>query len=988
MQELFIAIRESCAAGVWSRGVELARAGGVQGEQATDEQIQCRVTSRTEPVSRSVTLDLEGTDWFCDCPGRDDVCVHVAAAAIAVRQARKAGTSLPVSTVRAATVGYRFARADAGLLLERVLVQGEEESPLRSTLSAITSGRLKGPQVSASAADLEVDMALGTRREGWFPREVLGPIFDKLDDAADVRLDGAPIRLSRERAGVRARVEDQGRGLRLSIVQDPAIEELFANGVARCGETLRIVPEPPLTGREINELRGGIHFGPERIHELVSELLPSLRRRIPVDVTTRRLPEVVRMAPRLLVETAQEGDSLSVLASIVYGDPVRARVAGERLVAVAPRGRSDDPALDRSIASEPLPLRDPDAEARLVHRLQRSLGLDPGKRAIFRGEEAVDFAEGLRSFDAEVDGPGAAAFSLAPPLEVALDLGGGGFGISFHVEGDAGRGADAGAVIQAWSRGDRFVPLLGGGLSPLPADWMERFGQNVADLLAARDERGELPACALPDLARLCEGLDQPPPPGFARLRPLLEDFDGLPEPALPADLAATLRAYQHQGVAWLSFLRGAGLGALLADDMGLGKTLQAACLLERREEGGAGSLVVAPTSVLHNWKRELERFRPSLRVAVYHGSHRRLDPDVDVVLTTYAILRLDADALAAVRWRIAILDEAQAIKNPDSQLAAAAFRLAADFRVCLSGTPVENRLEELWSLFHFLNRGLLGGRKDFQERYAKPIGEARAGAAERLRGRIKPFVLRRLKREVAPELPPRTELVLHCTLSPDERKIYDAVRAAAQTEVVERLSAGGNVLAALEALLRLRQAACHPGLVPGQHADGSSKVSLLLEQLGEAVEEGHKALVFSQWTSLLDRVEPHLEAAGIPFLRLDGSTADRGAVVSAFQADDGPPVMLLSLKAGGTGLNLTAADHVFLLDPWWNPAAEDQAADRAHRIGQDRPVFVHRLVAEDTVEERILLLQERKRMLAEAAMGDGGGGASITRAELLELLA
>jgi SNF2 family DNA or RNA helicase len=410
---------------------------------------------------------------------------------------------------------------------------------------------------------------------------------------------------------------------------------------------------------------------------------------------------------------------------------------------------------------------------------------------------------------------------------------------------------------------------------------------------------------------------------------------------------------------------------------MGLGKTLQTICVLR------SGSLVVAPTSVLHNWAGELRRFRPGLRVAVYHGAGRTLDADADVVLTTYAILRLDADALSSRTWEVVVLDEAQAIKNPESQVAQAAFRLRGDFRVCLSGTPVENRLDELWSQFHFLNRGLLGGRSDFRDRYAQPLAEGRAGVAERLRQRIRPFVLRRLKRDVAKELPPRTDLVLRFPLEQGERRVYDAILAATREEVVERLGGGGNVMEALEALLRLRQAACHVGLIPGQEAERSSKVDLLLERLGQAVEDGHKALVFSQWTGLLDKVEPHLEEAGVEFLRLDGSTRDRGAVVEAFQGEGGPPVLLASLKAGGTGLNLTAADHVFLLDPWWNPAAEDQAADRAHRIGQERPVFVHRLVAEETVEERILELQQRKRSLADAALGDAEAAASLTREDL-----
>jgi SNF2 family DNA or RNA helicase len=485
----------------------------------------------------------------------------------------------------------------------------------------------------------------------------------------------------------------------------------------------------------------------------------------------------------------------------------------------------------------------------------------------------------------------------------------------------------------------------------------------------------------LPDLARLCDELDQPPPLALEGLRPLLDADGQLAEATLPEDLTASLRSYQRRGINWLCALREAGLGALLADDMGLGKTLQALCAVRGR------TLVVAPTSVLHNWKQEIERFRPGLSFAIYHGPGRELDPGVDVTLTTYAIMRLDGETLCAEHWDTVVLDEAQTIKNPESQVARVAHRLQARFPIALTGTPVENRLDELWSQLHFTNRGLLGGRRDFGERYARPIGDGDATATDRLRARIKPFVLRRLKREVAPELPPRTDVVLQVELEETERQLYQAIRAATRDDVVRRLQAGGSVLVALEALLRLRQAACHPSLVPGQQAATSSKLDLLLEMLEEVVAEEHKALVFSQWTSFLDLVEPRLATAGIEFGRLDGSTRDRGGVVSSFQDAAGPPILLISLTAGGVGLNLTAADHVFILDPWWNPAVEDQAADRSHRIGQDRPVMVYRLVAGNTLEQRILELQEKKRALSEAALGGPPRVGGITREDLLALL-
>jgi superfamily II DNA or RNA helicase len=738
-----------------------------------------------------------------------------------------------------------------------------------------------------------------------------------------------------------------------------------------CGDTLRPVAEVRLTGREQHELPRGRYYAVDEVAELVTEVLPNLLKRIPVDLRTDRLPETVAERPRIQIDVERRGETLSVLASMVYGDPARARIDGGRLVH-----------LHGSV-----PIRDAVAEKRLLRQLRRELDLVPGVRAELVAEAAVAFAGRLERFEGRIEGEAHRQFRLAPPLVPRLGAGEAGFDVVFEsLAGDGVGGAPAGradpaAVIQAWRDGRSLVPLLEGGWAPLPADWLARFGHRVADLLAAREADGSLPRCSWPELARLYDELDEPPPPELRGLRRVLEDFRGIARTELPEDLDATLRAYQREGVDWLVFLRQAGLGAMLADDMGLGKTLQALCALHGR------ALVVAPTSVLHNWSDEIRRFRPSLTASVYHGPRRELDPAADVTLTTYAILRLDAERLAAVNWGTVVLDEAQAIKNPDNQVASAAYGLRADWRLTLTGTPVENRLEELWSQFHFINRGLLGGRRDFQDRYAGPIADGEPGTAARLRERIRPFLLRRLKQEVAPELPPRTEMVLRCELERRERNIYDAIRVATLDQVVERLQTGGGVLAALEALLRLRQAACHSGLIPGQEAPTSSKLDLLMESLDNVVAEGHKALVFSQWTSLLDLTEPKLKSVGVDFVRLDGSTRDRAGVVGRFQDDAGPPVMLISLKAGGPGLNLTAADHIFLLDPWWNPAVEDQAADRAHRIGQDRPVMIYRLVAEETVEERILELQQRKRELADAALGGADQAAGITRDELLALL-
>jgi superfamily II DNA or RNA helicase len=978
--ELFDAIRGAATSSTWSRGVELARAGAVATDAESEGEIQFRVATRGGLVARRVILAPAIGGFECDCGSREAVCEHVAAAAIALRRAGGEATGL-AGTQAPGRIGYRLAREGGGLALERVIATAGGEHRIASTLAALAEGRAPGPPFAATQADLAVERTLGPRLRGPLPRGLLQALLPRLAECADVRLDGRPVRASPQPVGLVLRVEDAGGGFRARLGSDAAVEETFDGVVALARGELRPLAASQLTGRELEELSRGRVFGPGEVAELVTELLPALSGRVAIEIATERLPRAVREAPRLRFEVARAGDALSVLPALVYGDPPIARVDSGRLVA----------------HGSTVPLRDVPAEQALARRLARELGLAPGLRELATGERAVALAERLDAFGAELRGDAHRRFLRAPPLSARLAVREAGFELAFETsfEGAPAR-ADPAAVLRAWRAGEALVPLLDGGLAPLPAEWLERVGDRVADLLAARGRDGSLPRCALPDLARLCDELGEPRPAAAEALRAALAGFAGIPPAELPPDLRARLRAYQRQGVDWLCWLRDAGLGALLADDMGLGKTLQALCALRGR------ALVVAPTSVLHNWLEEAARFRPGLRAHLYHGPGRALDPHADVTLTSYALLRLDAERLAAVEWDTLVLDEAQAIKNPESQVARAAHALRGGFRLALTGTPVENRLEELWSQFHFANPGLLGPRRDFDERYARPIAAGDPRVAERLRERIRPFVLRRMKREVAPELPPRTEVVVHAVLSSEERAGYDAVLAATRRDVALRLAAGAGVLAALEALLRLRQAACHPALLPrarsarsepqasearaAGRAEKSAKLEVLLELALEIVAEGHKALVFSQWTRLLDLVEPELRAAGLAFARLDGSTRDRAGVVARFQDPAGPPLLLVSLTAGGLGLNLTAADHVVILDPWWNPAVEDQAASRAHRIGQVHPVLVHRIVAEATVEERVLALQRRKQEIAAAALGDAGRAAAITREDLLAL--
>lgn len=452
-----------------------------------------------------------------------------------------------------------------------------------------------------------------------------------------------------------------------------------------------------------------------------------------------------------------------------------------------------------------------------------------------------------------------------------------------------------------------------------------------------------------------------------------------------------TLRPYQREGLGWMTYLGESGIGGCLADDMGLGKTVQVLALFDKSaHDQRRTSLVVAPRSLLFNWKQEAARFTPHLRVLEHHGPDRATDAAAfsgyDLILTTYATMRIDVELFAAAEFHYVVLDEAQAIKNSSSQIAKATRLLRATHRLALSGTPIENHLGELWSLVEFLNPGMLGSARWFSRTFAgrNVPAEKRSVLARAMR----PLILRRTKEQVAPELPQRTEQTLYCELEGAQKKQYEELRdhyRASLLGQIEKKGIARSKMHILEALLRLRQAACHPALLGGTSDQPSAKFELLMQELAEIIESGHRALVFSQFTSLLALLREALDKERFVYSYLDGKTRNRATVVEEFQKEDGPPLFLISLKAGGVGLNLTEADYVFLLDPWWNPAVEAQAIDRTHRIGQTKPVVAYKMIARDTVEERILELQARKRALTGEILTDDNSVLRTLDAEDLE---
>ncbi len=477
----------------------------------------------------------------------------------------------------------------------------------------------------------------------------------------------------------------------------------------------------------------------------------------------------------------------------------------------------------------------------------------------------------------------------------------------------------------------------------------------------------------------------------------------GAPEPVVePASLKATLRPYQREGLAWLQHLRAHGRGGVLADDMGLGKTLQTIAHLTTEVASGRAehpSLVIAPTSLMHNWKRELQKFAPHLRVHLHHGSQRKrswpMAAEADVVLTSYPLLTRDLELLQPRHWHFVVLDEAQAIKNKRSQVHGAASQLESEHRLCLTGTPIENHLGELWSLFDFLQPDLLGSEERFRHWYRTPI--EKFGDEERLlalRDQVSPFILRRLKLDVATELPPKTKLLRPVEISGKQRELYEAIRIAAHNKVRSTIRKKGLAAATvpvLDALMKMRQLCCDPRIVRMESArfvKTSAKYDAFFELLEQQLAGGHRVLVFSQFTRMLKLLSAGMAERDIGHFLLTGQTKDRQALCDRFENQEAD-VFLISLKAGGTGLNLVSADTVIHYDPWWNPQAQAQATDRAYRIGQKKPVFVYDLFIEGSVEERMLKLQERKRRLADAILaGEVPEDASLTEEDVEVLFA
>ena len=819
-----------------------------------------------------------------------------------------------------------------------------------STVTSVT--------VPATLVPMIVPMLCATGRFGW---------WDAGGEPAPLAWDaGPPYRFELD-------LEDHGRTLRL------------AGRLVREGEEISLTAPRLLLG-------SGVVFLPDRAarFEVEAEALPwvnLLRRDEMVEIPERdagaaletlwsdprlpplRVPERLRPqieslppVPWMEVYFPRDGHRVGAQYGFAYGD--------RRVTVEDPR-----PILPGTTPGQRL-ARDPAEEARRLEQLVASGWQVSGHMAWISSAEffAAQKTQEEQGWRIEIEGRplrSAGRFDLRVAsgidwfdLEGALDFG----GVSARLP----------ELLRTVREGRFDIDLPDGSVGLLPPDWLARYG-SMARLAAGAGEGSALRFGA--HQALMLDALLAAEPAVevdaiFARARERLRSFERLVPAPAPAGFEGTLRPYQEIGLSWLTLLAELGLGGCLADDMGLGKTVQLlAHLAARKAQGlteGRPSLLVVPKSVVPHWADEAARFTPGLKLGVFHGALRHVLAGelsgYDVLVTTYATLRIDLPRLRETEFDLVVLDEAQAIKNASSQTAKACRLIRARLRLALTGTPIENHLGELWSLFEFLNPGLLGALPALADHAGRAwLPPAALAAVARA---LSPLLLRRTKDQVLTELPPKTEQTLFCELSGKERKRYDQLRDHYRQVLLGKAapSLSGAKIIVLEALLRLRQAACHPALIESaMRKEPSAKLDALLEQISEVNAGGHKAIVFSQFTRFLSIVRDRLDRTGIAYEYLDGKTVDRKERVESFQTDPAVRVFLISLKAGGVGLNLTAASYVFLLDPWWNPAVETQAIDRAHRIGQTQPVFAYRLIARDTVEEKIIELQKEKRALADA---------------------
>jgi superfamily II DNA or RNA helicase len=901
-------------------------------------------------------------------------------------------------TITLYDLGARVPLLPSTALAWQALTPTADRDALR-ILARFESGNIRHPAVDVRGEDAaELLPKLEGRRvllepalmQLRFSSEVLRPHFD-LDMVGS---DTIVAKVSFEREGNARRFSLTSGGW---FEGNPGYHIDTTEGIARpidvrvSPAALRRLLRAPTIAEPANEL----------IH-LITHLLPRLSMELGAPLPDlSHVADVVDLPPQFRMRAGGSLVKAEVALRTAYGDievEVRADGISPPIIVKPP----SDGQLATCVRADIV------AQQKAVELLLE-LGLKPdeaGEAFIAEGDDALRFwSEGIgslpESWDLYVPEELVGVQVRSKPVQMQARVSSGVDWLNVQITWESdGVSIDRKEIEQCLREGKKFVRLSDDSYAPLDAERVEALVAREIELIASVGKNGKLP---LSQAGRVQELLNQLPDAklsaGAKQFFKKLSAIEEIKPVKKPRALRATLRPYQEQGLSWLKFIHDLGTGGILADDMGLGKTVQAIALLLliKQEAKELRVLIVAPTSVVSNWMREIERFGKTLTTALWHGAGRKEQQkdliNANVIITSYALLRRDIDLLTKLQLDYVILDEAQAIKNPHSATAQAAKELMPSHRLALTGTPIENRLTEIWSIFDFVSPGILPPLAKFDERFSRPIDQGDSKAAARLKAIIHPFILRRTKMEVAKDLPAKIESDKVIDLGPDQRGIYTQVLREVRAQVLgelDRVGVAKSQLHILAGLTKLRQAACDPRLLglPREFShEDSAKVMAFRELIEEAEAGGHRVLVFSQFVSMLKILKSALDEDRIRYEYLDGSTQDRMERIDRFQNDPTIPVFLISLKAGGSGLNLTAADTVIHFDPWWNPAVEDQASDRAHRIGQKKVVTVYRLVAAGTIEEKILELKEKKKELVSAVLTEDSGGAKkLSRTDLEDL--
>jgi superfamily II DNA or RNA helicase len=940
----------------WSSAVHASRSADFQG-WVEAERVLVSVRIGQEKKSVRMEFTISEFNYLSDCSCQDDPCIHLLCGIILVHSKWDlvSGEGSDIAPAgNAPYLEYHVSFQGRGLNIERMLRSGEHKTPFRESLveyvGGVSSGRIQADMPMVSTDDYILDRALGQRKEGSVQAEHMKEAMQALSRLSHVFYEAKNTQVARDHEVYEfySRIDPEG------VVIDPSesIPDIFSvkDGVINW----RVLPDANLE----RLMKYGMQVSYEELSAFLEASLPKLQKRCTVHAPSGDWPDLVDVPPRLVFQTEALDSGFVLIPRIEYGEPPLARIG---------KGGSCE-----LVGRKTIPRRDLKAEIAISKQVQRQWRMDLGDSRVVTGEQAVQAAEMLAS--GEVYGDIHKVFLPQGSLTPMVSADGGKLDLRFYASEQHDETVDFETVMESASRGASVLRLSSGSWVRLPKDWLAEIAPLTEHGSGSYSRSGSRMSTSR--VLQIAPFIGEK---GISVVRDFLESVSRVNtekgELSLPEGIL--LRAYQEEGVRWMTGLSGCeNMGALLADDMGLGKTIQTLASLR------FPSLVIVPTSLLPQWEDALRQWYPAQSLCVYHGTGRSWDSTSDIVLSTYGVLRNESALFSSRVFEMIVLDEIQTIKNLASAVSEAAFSLQGNFRLGLTGTPVENSVTDLWSIFNFILPGLLPEPERLHS-----IIETEQGVPL-IRKMITPFILRRKKSDVLKELPEKTEIVVPCVMEEEQRSMYESFLHDARDEARKYLSQGKGYMSLFEKLLRLRQICVHPMLLGDAGITSSVKIETSIDYLERITTSGHKVLLFSQWTSALDLIEALLASCTGAPLRIDGSTTNRAAVLSRFREDPEVSVLLLSLKAGGVGLNLVEADHVVFLDPWWNPAVEKQAEDRVHRIGQENPVFVYRMIVKDSIEEKILELHKRKSQLSEALLeGNASRDSSLSEEDLRFLL-